>query len=124
MKQTHEETPAVSSEINEENHLREVEALQQEKDDVRPSFGEGIYAGLVEIPREALLDEKALADVFDICIRTVKRMVTRFELPPPIKIRGKSMWVVGRVLDWINSQAELAEREAMKQAQRVRKYSP
>ena len=60
MKQTHEETPAVSSEINEENHLREVGAPLQEKDDVKPSFGEGIYTGLVEIPREALLDEKEI----------------------------------------------------------------
>lgn len=124
MRQSQEDTSAGPSEIKGENHLRKVGAPLREKDDAKPSFGEGIYAGLVEIPREALLDEKALADVFDVCTRTVKRMVTRYELPPPIQFGGKSMWIAGRVLSWFDSQAELAEREAMKQVQRVRKYSP
>lgn len=84
----------------------------------------GVITDLAELPKEALLDEKAIAKAFGVCARTIRRMVTRYELPPPIRVAGKSMWISGRVLDWFNNEAEKAEKDAKKIIERIRRLSP
>ena len=51
-------------------------------------------------------------------------MVTRRELPPPIRVLGRHMWMTGRVLDWFNKIAEKAEKDAEKLHEKLRKLSP
>ena len=77
-----------------------------------------ILAGL---PDMAMLDDQALARALGVCQRTVRRMAARYELPPPIRQAGKSLWIAGKVRAWIADRAEQAEREAQKNILRFRK---
>jgi len=74
---------------------------------------------LAELPAQTLLDERALAEIFSITTRTVRRMVSRFELPPPVRMAGRSTWITGRVLAHINNCAERAARQAEQTAARI-----
>jgi predicted DNA-binding transcriptional regulator AlpA len=74
---------------------------------------------LAELPERALLDERALARALGVTKRTVRRMVARFELPPPVSFAGRAMWQVGRVLAWFESRAERASRQAARNASRM-----
>ena len=80
----------------------------------------GVIAVLAELPGKALLDESAMATVFSVTPRTIRRMVQRFELPPPIPFAGRSIWFAGRVLAYLDDAAEDAERGAKKAAARLR----
>jgi hypothetical protein len=62
------------------------------------------------LPEKTLIDEARLACEFHLTPRTIRRMVENSLLPRPVKIGGRSMWQVGRVvayLDGIFDQAEL-----------------
>lgn len=83
----------------------------------------GIITGLAELPRDAILDELALAKVFWVVPRTIKRMVARYELPPPILLASKRCWKVGAILDWLNDFIERKEKDAKRQAQRLRGHA-
>lgn len=79
----------------------------------------GIILSLAELPRDAIMDEAAMARAFGVATRTIKRMVDRYELPPPIVLASKRCWKAGTVLDWINDSIERNEKEAKRQAQRL-----
>lgn len=79
---------------------------------------------LARLPERAILDERRLAEALGVTPRTVRRMVGRFELPPPIRLAGRSVWIAGRVLTHIEGAAERAERDADRRAQKIRAYSP
>jgi predicted DNA-binding transcriptional regulator AlpA len=74
---------------------------------------------IAELPESALLDESALADVLGVSKRTIRRMVRRFELPPPIRFAGRSTWICGRVLSHIKKMAEDAATTAEKNKSRI-----
>jgi predicted DNA-binding transcriptional regulator AlpA len=76
--------------------------------------------GLADLPERALLDETALAAALACSKRTVRQMVARHELPPPIPLAGRSTWVAGRVLAWIEAAAEGAQQAAAAAAERFR----
>ena len=78
-----------------------------------------VIVRLAELPERALLDEAALAECLGVSKRTVRRMVGRHELPPPVAFGGKSMWQVGRVMSWFEVRAERAAREADRRKRRV-----
>ena len=78
-----------------------------------------IVTALGSVPAGTLLDETALAEVLRISKRTVRAMVGRYELPPPQSFAGRSTWIAGRVLVWVNTRAERLEREAEKRAEKV-----
>lgn len=80
----------------------------------------GIITRLAELPRDAILDETAMADIFDVVRRTIKRMELRYELPPSIRLGGKRCWKAGAVIDWIGASFEGKEKEAKRQLQRLR----
>ena len=79
-----------------------------------------VISKLAELPPRAWLDEAALADVLGVTTRTVERMVTRFELPPAIRIAGRSMWAAGRILDHFEARAAAAADEALREAERLK----
>lgn len=79
----------------------------------------GIVTGLAELPREAILDEPALAKIFGVAPRTIKRMVVRHELPPPILLASKRCWKVGAILDWISASIKRTEKDAQRQVRRL-----
>jgi len=71
----------------------------------------GEHAGLVlpalaEMHPNTILDSAALAVALKTTERTIRRMVKRYELPPPVRFRGKKTWFAGKVLAWHEGRAE------------------
>src|SRR4051812_9724729 len=78
-----------------------------------------IITRLAELPAKALLDEQAVADIFGVAKRTVRRMVARFELPPPVLLAGRSTWIAERIIAHVEARAERAARKAEQEARRI-----
>lgn len=68
-----------------------------------------------------ILDTKDLAATLGVCQRTLKRMISRHELPPGIKLGRKTVWDGQRVRDWIDRRAAKAESEAEREISRIRR---
>lgn len=83
-----------------------------------------VLDGLANMPKEAMLDEPGLAKTLQVSSRTIRRMVVRDELPPPIPLGGRSMWLVGRVLAHFDAAAERLTQEARARQRRLRSYVP
>ena len=79
---------------------------------------------LANLPDKAIMDEARLARALRVTGRTVRRMVSRYELPPPIQLAGRSCWIAGRILRYIENAAERAERKAERDARRLRSMTP
>src|SRR5882724_1978838 len=77
-----------------------------------------IIVGLARLPERALLDEQALASTLGVSKRTVRRMVGRYELPPPVQFAGRSMWQVLRIMSWFEDRADRLAREAQRVARK------
>lgn len=83
--------------------------------------GPGVLVNiLAELPEKAILDEARLAHLLHVTPRTIRRMVGRFELPPPVSLGGRSVWMAGRVLGHIDAAAERKQRVAEQQARKFR----
>ena len=82
-----------------------------------------VITRLAELPERTMLDEKALAAALSVTPRTVRRMVGRYELPPGFPFAGRTQWFVGRVLAWIEAQAERKQQEAERAAAKFRKFA-
>ena len=96
---------------------------EKENIDGRNEPGLLVYE-LARLPEKTIMDESRLASIFQITPRTLRRMVQRAELPPPISLGGRSVWLSDRVLSYLNTAAELAEKEALSEFKRISKYSP
>lgn len=82
--------------------------------------GEGrVVIRLAELPGQTLLDERALAVCLGVAMRTIRRMVRRSELPPPVPFGGRATWMVANVLTHFAHRAERAAREAERETQRL-----
>lgn len=79
---------------------------------------------LAELPERTLLDETELADVLKVTPRTIRRMVDRFELPPPVPLAGHSVWMAGKVLDYIEESLDVAKDDATGDRERIKNYEP
>ena len=82
-----------------------------------------LIEALALLPAMAIIDETRLAAMLNVTPRTVRRMVSRFELPPPVSLGGRSVWVVGRVLSHIDAAAERQQRIAERQAKQFREIA-
>lgn len=98
---------------------------QSSRPATRPSgpLGGVVVTRLAEVPERTLLDERALAEALGVTKRTVRRMVARYELPPPVRFAGRSTWQAGRVLAWFEVRAERAARVAVRDATRLERLS-
>ena len=79
---------------------------------------------LARMPEKAVLDATRLAAILRVETRTLRRMVSRGELPPSVPFSGHSVWLAGRVLAHLEAAAEREEKEAEKQLQKIRRLSP
>lgn len=79
----------------------------------------GAITVLAELPRDTILDIVALAAIFRVVPRTIRRMEQRYELPPSIKLRTKRCWKSGTVLDWIGAAFDREEVEARRVLHRL-----
>ena len=82
-----------------------------------------LITGLADLPGKALLDEQAMAEIFLVSKRTIRRMTARFELPPPVMLAGRSTWIVERVLAHIEARADRAARKAEAESRRIEMLS-
>jgi predicted DNA-binding transcriptional regulator AlpA len=83
-----------------------------------PAAGRTITS-LATLPGQTLLDEAALAGALGLSKRTVRRMVSRHELPPPFRFAGKSTWISSKVLAHVEAEAERKARDAARAARRL-----
>lgn len=67
-----------------------------------------------------LITKRELGKCLACSERTLQRMVERFELPPPMPLAGRKVWVVGKLRAWFADAAERREAEALKEARRLR----
>lgn len=74
---------------------------------------------LALLPPGALLDECAMAEVFSVTKRTIRRMVTKREVPPPICLAGRATWVAGSVVQHITDRVDDAAKRASREARRL-----
>ena len=83
----------------------------------------GIIRRLAELPSQTILTEAAVAGAFGVNGRTIRRMVGRGELPPPIALGGRSAWIGGRILAHLDARAERAARDAERRAAALRRVA-
>ena len=76
-------------------------------------------SSLACLPEKTLLDETALASALCLSKRTIRRMVSRNELPPPFRFAGKSNWMSGKVLAHIEARADRQARDAERAAKKM-----
>lgn len=89
-----------------------------------PSNGEcGIISALAELHKDAIISEKALADIFSCSATTIKRAVERGELPPPIRMFAKPTWTAGAIIGHVNARLENARKEHEDEMRRLSLYS-
>jgi predicted DNA-binding transcriptional regulator AlpA len=75
----------------------------------------GIILGLAALPEKAILTEAALATAIGVTQRTIRRMVQRNEIPPPVPLAGQAVWFSGNVLNHIQSRMERRSRDVIRQ---------
>jgi predicted DNA-binding transcriptional regulator AlpA len=66
-----------------------------------------------------LITKQELGKCLGCSDRTLQRMVERFELPPPMTLGGRKVWIIGKVRAWFTDAAERREAEALKEARRL-----
>ena len=88
------------------------------------SAGQGICAELGTLPQGAVITEKALAALLGRTAKSIKRAVTRGELPPPVRILGEPRWTVGAILRHIDKRLEVAAHEVEIERRRFEVNSP
>ena len=69
-----------------------------------------------------LITKQELCQYLGCSERTVQRMVDRFELPPPVDLGVRKVWIVGKIRAWFADAAERREAEAVKEAWRLRVF--
>ena len=83
----------------------------------------GVLDALARLPDKTLLTESALARALSVSKRTIRRMVSRFELPPAVRFGGRSCWQAGAVLRWFEARAERLARQAERAADKFRQLT-
>lgn len=78
---------------------------------------------LAKMPERAIIDQTKLAEIIGVKTRTVRRMVARFQLPPPVKFEKHSVWLAGRILNHLEKLSEEAEKESEERKQKIKSYS-
>ena len=72
------------------------------------------HTDIADYPPDKLLSQEELAEALGVCVRSVRNMVARGELPAPFELCGKK-FRVGTVLEHIQRRAkEAAEVAARK----------
>ena len=69
-----------------------------------------------------MITNQELGECLNCSDRTLQRMVERFEIPPPMTLGGRKVWIVGKIRAWFAYAAERKETEALKEARRLRVF--
>jgi len=71
-----------------------------------------------------VLNEQILASLLNRCPTTIKRMVAKGELPPPIKLAGAKCWTVQVLSDHFARRLAEAARERERLGGKLRALRP
>lgn len=66
---------------------------------------------LSDFREDELVDQLELAACFGCTDRTIRAMAARGELPPGIRVAGKTRWLAGNVRAWIQDRVQRRENE-------------
>ena len=80
--------------------------------------------GIIRLLGEEVITEEGLARLFGRCPTSVKRAVTRGELPPPVKMFGRNTWTARVLIAHIEERLDSAREEAEHTQQKVRQLRP
>ncbi len=93
---------------------------EQQKDIDASAEAAGVICALGQLPRGALLNYEALADIFQCHQETIRRAIESGHLSPPVSLPTGKFWTVGFLLDHIEGRLramlEQQEKEALKVA--------
>jgi predicted DNA-binding transcriptional regulator AlpA len=70
-----------------------------------------------------LITKRELGKCLGCSGRTIQRMVERFELPPPMGLAGRKVWLAGKIRAWLTAAAERREAEALQEARRLKIFT-
>ena len=83
-----------------------------------PATPSEVIRALAVEPPSAIVSEEWMAKTFNRHKVSIKRAVDRGELPPPVRMFGKPVWLVGEIIH--HMEGRLArERDEQKRLQRV-----
>ena len=84
----------------------------------------GVITELGKLGAGAVVTEEGVAQLFNRCTVSVKRAVTRGELPPPCRLFGSNAWTVGALVGHIERRLEEAAAKSQKLANKIRQLNP
>lgn len=67
-----------------------------------------------------LITKRALCRLFECSERTLRRMVKRRDLPPPLRVEGKSVWAAETLGKWLADAAKRKQVEIEVEARQIR----
>ncbi len=71
-----------------------------------------VITEFAEQPEDRFLDLRALANALGVSPRTIRRMISRCEIPAGIRLGGKKVWNAGTVLQYLNDRSKDAARKS------------
>ena len=86
--------------------------------------GVGIIRELADLPPGAIIGEAALAKLMHRHPASIKRAVSRGELPQPTRLLGGPCWTAAAILRHVEARLDAAAKDAEKTARRVEKLRP
>ena len=95
----------------------------EQKIESENSIVSGIVRQLGDLPEGAIINEEALAKIFDRCQVSIKRAIQRGELPAPVKLLGMPVWTAGKLLKHINDRLEAAQKEKERTRKKIEEFN-
>jgi len=74
------------------------------------------------LPKESFIDIRALCEILNLTDRTIRRMISRYQIPSGIMIGGRQMWHVGKLLGHLEERCDEKINEARKNRKRLERY--
>ena len=84
----------------------------------------GIVAELGQLGSSTLISESELARIFKRHPVSIKRAVSRGELPPPARLLGGPVWTAGVLIKYIEDRLAKAQKDQKKAEQKVAELEP
>ena len=79
----------------------------------------GIIRELGDSSPDTVIGEEALAKMFGRHRVSIKRAISRGELPPSVRLFGEPVWTVQALRDHLSRRLEAAQREAEQLQRRI-----
>ena len=84
----------------------------------------GVIEDLGSLPPKSLITDDGVARIFGRHVASVKRAVDRGELPPPVRIFGKSSWTVEAITEHIAKRLAKAADQRESRESKYHRLAP